>query len=179
MTSSGSRRVLFLIICAAPPCANIVELIDLLHAEDWDVYAIATPTAMTWIPQDQVEQRIGRPVLNRQRRPGEPRRHPDAEAIAVVPATFNTINAWAAGINNTLPLAILNESLGTDVPIVASVYAKPALVSHPAFAGNLRLLRDAGVLFTDVEALRPADPRDPFLWQSVIDLLRTIPPIGK
>lgn len=176
MTSKGSPGVLYLIVCAAPPCANIVELIDLLHAEGWDVYVIATPTAMTWIPQHEIEQRIGRPVLDRQRRPGEPRLLPPAEAIAVVPATFNTLNAWAVGISDTLSLAILNESLSTDVPIIASVYAKPALVSHPAFARHLQLLRDAGVLFTEVEALRPADPGDPFLWQSVIDLLRTTSP---
>jgi hypothetical protein len=57
------------------------------------------------------------------------------------------------------------------------VYAKPTLVSHPAFAGHLQLLREAGVRFTEVEALRPADPSEPFLWESVIDLLRTISPI--
>ena len=178
MTANGSRRVLHLIVCAAPPSQTITELIDLLHADLWDVYVIATPTAMTWIPQLEIEQQIGRPVLHQQRHPNAPKFLPLAHAIAVVPATFNTINAWASGINDTLALSILNESLSAKVSVFASVYAKEALVSHPAFAEHLRLLRSAGVRFTDVEALRPEVPSDPFRWQMVIDILRTerIPP---
>jgi len=172
VTDGGSSRVIYLIMCAAPPCQRVVELIGLLHTDGWDVHAIATPTAMAWLSLAEVEQRIGRPVLHRQRLPAEPRLLPDAQAIAVVPATFNTINAWASGINDTLALGILNESLGTEIPIIASVYAKSSLVSHPAFVEHLRLLRSAGVRFTDVEALRPANPDEPFRWQSVIDLLR-------
>jgi phosphopantothenoylcysteine synthetase/decarboxylase len=160
-------------VCAAPPSQSIAELIDLLHADLWDVYLIATPTAMTWIPQLEIEQRTGRPVLHQQRHPNAPKLLPLAHAIAVVPATFNTINAWASGINDTLALGILNESLSAKVPVFASVYAKAALVSHPAFAEHLRLLRSAGVRFTDVDALRPEAPGEPFRWQLVIDILRT------
>jgi hypothetical protein len=34
---------------------------------------------------------------------------PPADAIAVAPATYNTINKWAAGISDTLALGILCE----------------------------------------------------------------------
>jgi phosphopantothenoylcysteine synthetase/decarboxylase len=174
MTTNKSRRVLHLVVCAAPPSQSITELIDLLHADLWDVYVIATPTAMTWIPQLEIEQRTGRPVLHQQRHPNAPKSLPIAHAVAVVPATFNTINAWANGINDTLALAILNEALSAKVPVFASVYAKATLVSHPAFGEHLRLLRSAGVRFTDVEALRPQVPNDPFRWQSVIEILRNV-----
>jgi phosphopantothenoylcysteine decarboxylase len=90
----------------------------------------------------------------------------------VAPATFNTINKWATGINDTLALGILNESLGAGIPIVASVYAKAVLTARPAFDARLRLLREAGVRFTDTEAPRPAHPDEPFCWSSVVDLLR-------
>jgi phosphopantothenoylcysteine decarboxylase len=36
-----------------------------------------------------------------------------------VSATFNVINNWAQGINDTLALGILNEALGADVPVYA------------------------------------------------------------
>ncbi|EFL24501.1 putative membrane protein [Streptomyces himastatinicus ATCC 53653] len=41
------------------------------------------------------------------RSPGDPRPLPPADAIAVAPATFNTINNWAAGISDTLAVGIL------------------------------------------------------------------------
>jgi phosphopantothenoylcysteine decarboxylase len=166
-----TTRTLYLIICAAPPCRHITELIDLLHTDAWDVHPIATPTALTWLPVSQVEEHTGHPVLHRQRHPDEPSTLPPADAIMLVPATFNTINKWATGINDNLALGILNEALSTGIPIVASVYAKPALTTHPAFDPHLRRLRDAGVRFTDTEALRPATPEAPFRWASVAKLL--------
>jgi phosphopantothenoylcysteine decarboxylase len=172
MTTNESRGPLHLVICAAPPCQSIVGLIDLLHADDWDVYAIATPTAASWLELPEVGAKIGRPVLHERRRPGEPSCLPKASTVAVIPATFNTINAWATGVNDNLALGILNEALGSEVAIYASVYAKPSLVSHPAFAGNLRLLRDAGVRFTDIGALRPHEPEAPFRWELIVGLLR-------
>lgn len=172
MTANVSHHVLYLVICAAPPCQRIGELIDLLQADEWDVHAIATPTAASWLRLAEIEGQAGRPVLHERRQPDEPSRLPQAHAIAVVPATFNTINAWATGINDTLALGILNEALTSEIPIFASVYAKPSLVSHPAFVGHLRLLRDAGVRFTDVGVMSPPNPGEQFRWKPVVDLLR-------
>lgn len=166
-------RALYLIVCAAPPCQRITELVDLLHADAWDVHPIATPTALTWMPVFEIEERTGHPILHQQRHPDEPSTLPRTDAILVAPATFNTINKWATGINDSLALGILNESLGMGVPTVASVYAKPVLTAHPAFDTHLRLLREAGVRFTDTEALRPANLGEPYRWASVVDLLRT------
>jgi phosphopantothenoylcysteine synthetase/decarboxylase len=81
---------------------------------------------------------------------------PVADALVVAPATFNTINKWAAGMSDTFALGILNEALGLILPIVASPYAKPALAAHPAFARSLATLSEAGVHLTATEVLRPA-----------------------
>ena len=170
MTTSGT---LYLVTCAAPPCRRITELVDLLHADAWDVHVIATPTALTWLSVSEAEERTGHPVLHKQRHPDEPSVLPLTDAILVAPATFNTINKWANGINDSLALGILNEALGTGIPIVATVYAKAVLTAHPAFDTHLRLLRGAGVRFTDAEALRPTNPDERFRWSSIIDLLRT------
>ncbi|MEV4515183.1 flavoprotein [Dactylosporangium sp. NPDC049525] len=163
--------MLYLVVCAAPPCQHITGLVDLLQDAGWGVQVIATPTATTWMRIDEVEQRTNHPVLHRQRHPDEPSLLPRADAIMIAPATFNTINKWAAGINDSLALGVLNESLGAELPIVASIYAKPVLTSHPAFATHLQLLREAGVRFTDIEALRPSQPDEPFRWHAVANLL--------
>ncbi|WKU05503.1 flavoprotein [Micromonospora sp. HUAS LYJ1] len=96
---------------------------------------------------------------------------PAAKVTELAPATFNTINQWAAGINNTAALGILNEALGAGTPIIASPYVKAVLATHPAFNRNLELLASAGVHLTATEALRPATPDEPFRWQGVLDLL--------
>lgn len=172
MNTTTTRQTLYLISCAAPPCRCITELVDLLHQDDWDVHPIATPTALTWMPVAELEQRTGHPVLHRQRHPDEPSTLPRADAILVAPATFNTINKWATGINDSLALGILNEALSAGLPIVASVYAKPTLTAHPAFAPHVEVLQRAGVRFTQTEALRPDRPDQPFRWHTVIDLLK-------
>jgi hypothetical protein len=38
--------------------------------------------------------------------PADPDILPDPDAMIVAPATANTINKWAAGISDTLPLAL-------------------------------------------------------------------------
>lgn len=167
------QHVLYLIICAAPPCRSIADLIDLLRDDGWDVHAIATPTAATWLARTEIERRTGHPVSYRQRQPDESSVLPRADAVLVTPATFNTINKWATGINDSLALGILNESLGARIPISVSVYAETVLTTHPAFAAHLRPLAGAGVRFTETEALRPAKPDGPFQWQTIVEALRT------
>jgi len=95
-----------------------------------------------------------------------------ADAIAVAPATFNTINKRAAGIGDTLALGILNEALGLGLPVVAAPYAKPPLASHPAFDHSVRFLRAAGVALLDTDAIRPAGESESFRWALVLDALR-------
>lgn len=171
MSRPSADRVLYLVICAAPPVRKIGELIHLFQQCGWIVQVIATPTAVSWIDSDALTDQTGRSVRATPRDPDDPNSLPLADAIVVAPATFNTINKWAGGINDTFALGILNEALGARLPIVVSPYAKPSLAAHPAFGRSLATLRDAGVHLTETEAIRPAEDGQPFRWSVVLDAL--------
>jgi phosphopantothenoylcysteine decarboxylase len=172
--SDDRSRVLHLVVCAAPPARRIPELVKLLHAERWDVHIVVTPSALAWIDRDEFAAVTGHRVRAEPRRPDEPKTVPSADAVAVVPATFNTINKWAAGINDTAALGTLNEALGSGLPILAAPYAKPELAGHPAFAQSLELLRAAGVVLTPTDAIKPAHGTERVQWQPFLDLLNAI-----
>jgi phosphopantothenoylcysteine synthetase/decarboxylase len=72
----------------------------------------------------------------------------------VVPATFNTVNKWAAGISDTFALGVLNEAIGLKLPIIVAPYAKPSLAAHPAFRVSLEKLNGWGVNVLSNEAIR-------------------------
>jgi phosphopantothenoylcysteine synthetase/decarboxylase len=63
----------------------------------------------------------------------------------VGPATFNTINKWAAGISDTLALGLLTEAIGKRLPMVALPFINAAQAEHPAFQGSVDRLRAVGV----------------------------------
>ncbi|MER7419122.1 flavoprotein [Micromonospora peucetia] len=165
--------VLLLIVSAAPPATQIEQLISFLQSDHWDVHVIATPTAMSWINPEKIARQTSHPVQSRARRPDEPKSLPKADAIALAPATFNTINKWSAGINDTLALGILNESLGGQLPIIVAPYAKAALSRHPVYHRNLEVLRRAGVDVIDNEAIRPPAASNSFNWMVVVERLRS------
>jgi phosphopantothenoylcysteine decarboxylase len=96
---------------------------------------------------------------------------PLAAAITVVPATFNTINKWVAGISDTFALGLLNEAIGLKVPITVMPYAKPTLAAHPAFGNSLNTLRTWGVTVLPNEAIRRPDTRHSFDWLPVVEAL--------
>lgn len=166
--------VVLLVVCAAPPAAKVAELAEQLRNDGWDVYPILTEAATAWVDLASLEMATGHSIKSEPRGPQEPKSLPRADAIIVAPATFNTINQWAAGINNTAALGILNEALGARTPVIASPYAKAVLAAHPAFNRNLELLASAGVRFTATDALRPVTPDGPFQWGCVLNLLKDI-----
>ncbi|WP_223884457.1 flavoprotein [Micromonospora craniellae] len=156
--------MLALVVCAAPPVLRIGELIDLLQEDGWAVCLTATPTAATWIDREALAEQTGYPVRAEWRRPGEPEPHPPATAVAVAPATFNVINKWAQGVNDTLALGILNEALGASIPVHAFPNVKPQLAAHPSYNRHLQLLREAGV------AVAPLNAESD--WETVIRTLK-------
>ncbi|MEV0392909.1 flavoprotein [Polymorphospora rubra] len=172
MTADQRAPVLMLVVCAAPPALQIHELVEQVQLDGWTVQVIATPTAMTWIDTDRLAELTDSPVRATARRPDEPKSLPKADAVAVVPATFNTINQWCAGVNNTLALGVLNEALGSRLPIITAPYAKPTLAAHPVFGKNLRLLVDAGVDLLPTEAIRPTSADQPFHWELITQRLK-------
>lgn len=101
---------------------------------------------------------------------------PPPDAIVVAPATFNTINKWAAGISDTLVLGLLCEAMGMELPVVVLPYLNAAQGKHPALADSIQRLRGCGVqvLFgPDVLPLhRPREGRrELFPWQLTLAAL--------
>lgn len=162
-------RVLYLVVCAAPPAAAIGELVDLL-VPAWTVCVITTPNAIDWVDQEALTAKTGRPARHEHRRPEDAKDLPKAHAVAVVPATFNTVNKWAAGISDTFALGLLNESIGLRLPVVVAPHAKPSLAAHPAFGDSLRRLAGWGVTVLPNEAVRTSTAR--FDWHPVTAALQ-------
>lgn len=178
--SADSGRVLYLVVCAAPPAQAIDELVGLLQERGWKVCLIATPRAATWIDVAALEEQTGSPVRYEPRLPREADSLPRADAIVVVPATFNTINKWAAGISDTFALGLLNEAIGLQLPVTVAPYAKATLAAHPAFGESLRKLAQWGVRVLPNEVIR--HPRDhdveaghSFAWRAVAEGLTDVP----
>jgi phosphopantothenoylcysteine synthetase/decarboxylase len=155
--------VLYLVACGAPPAADLVEVVPRFQVAGWRVAAIATPMAARFIDVMRLADITGLPVRSEYKEPNAPDVHPPADAVAVAPASFNTINKWAAGISDTLALGILNELLASGLPIAVGVWAKPALRAHPAYAASERVLAGAGVTF-----LPGGSGADGFPWQDLV-----------
>jgi len=110
----------------------------------------------------------GHPVRSAYKLPGEPDVLPPPSALLVAPATFNTINKWAAGISDTLALGLINEALGMQIPVVAVPLIGRTLAVHPAVVTSLATLRQAGVTVLDISA-RPDPTALP--WHQILDAL--------
>jgi phosphopantothenoylcysteine synthetase/decarboxylase len=141
---SGSR-VLYLIACAAPPARDADVLVKLAQQAGWKVCVIATPSARSFIHSSALEVLTGYPVRSNYKRPDEPDVLPPADAMIVAPATFNTINKWAAGISDTLALGLVTEAIGKRLPLVAMPFLNTAQAQHPAFTRSVEELRSWGV----------------------------------
>ncbi|MEO3787684.1 flavoprotein [Actinocorallia sp. B10E7] len=169
--SRTAQTVLYAIVCAAPPALHVRDLVGEAHERGYDLCLIATPTAARWLADDLTDlgALTGHPVRSAYKRPIDPDVLPPPGAVLVAPATFNTLNKWAAGISDTLALGLANEALGLGIPVAAVPCLSDALSAHPALSANLSLLRGAGV------SLLHPDPRpapSAFPWHRALDLLR-------
>jgi phosphopantothenoylcysteine synthetase/decarboxylase len=162
--------VLYVVVCAAPPALHVGDLVGRAQDLGWVVRAVPTPSAADWVDTGELARLTGQPVPTRSRRPGEPRPVP-ADAVAVAPATFNTVNKWAAGVSDNPALGVLNEVLGLRLPVVVAPHAKDALAAHPAFGRSLRLLADCGVTVLPANAVQPGGASGAVDWSPVLDAL--------
>ncbi|MGW1287500.1 flavoprotein [Streptomyces sp. NPDC001118] len=174
MTEQAEQPFLYVVVCAAGIAAGVGKLINAAQERDWQVGVIATPVAMGgFFDAAAVEAQTGRPVRSAWRRPADPRPFPPPDAVVVAPATFNTVNKWAAGIADTLALGTLCEAAGAGVPIAVLPCVADALAAHPAYQDSLARLRGMGVRFGAAyngEA-RPDGGRPGFAWERALDLL--------
>ncbi|HSV64947.1 MAG TPA: flavoprotein [Mycobacteriales bacterium] len=145
MTASTDKPVLYIVACGGRPAGDLPDFVIKLKADGWDVCVIATPSAIKFMDAERLSELTGHVVRYDYKQPDEPDALPPAGAIAVAPATFNTINKWAHGTSDTLALGILNEAIGLGLPVVAVPVPNVALAKHPAFQESVERLRSWGV----------------------------------
>lgn len=169
MTRQAGKPFLYVVVCAAGVAADVGRLITAARERGWEVGVVATPVAMNgFFDTAAVEALTGRPIRSAWRTPGEPRPFPPPDAVAAAPATFNTVNKWAAGLADTLAVATLCEASGLGVPVAALPCVADALAAHPAYQDSLARLRGMGVRFGE-----PYSGEDPaqFPWEQALDLV--------
>jgi phosphopantothenoylcysteine synthetase/decarboxylase len=140
-----ARPVLYLIACGSPPARHIGQLVELAQAAGWDTCVVVSPDGRKFVDMPALAALTGHPVRSVYKNPGDLDVLPDADALIVAPATVNTINKFALGIADTLPLGLLIEGLGKGLPIVAVPYTNAAMANHPAFGENVAKLRSWGI----------------------------------
>lgn len=175
MTEQDRPPFLYVVVCAAGIAAGVGELITAARERSWEVGVIATPVAAGgFFDVDDVRARTGRPVRSAWRTPSDPRPFPPPDAVVVAPATFNTVNKWAAGLADTLAVATLCEASGLGVPVAVLPCVADALAVHPAYRESLARLRDMGVRFGERYSGEPGPDgtRGEFGWERVFELVR-------
>ncbi|MFG2385898.1 flavoprotein [Streptomyces avermitilis] len=173
MTEQTEKPFLYLVVCAAGIAVDVGELITAAQERHWQVGVIATPLATGFFDTAAVEAQTGRPLRSAWRSPGDPRPFPAPDAVVVAPATFNTVNKWAAGISDTLALGTLCEAYGLGVPIAVLPCVSAALTAHPAYRASLERLRSMGVRFGDPYSGDVGEDgrRPEFRWERALDLV--------
>lgn len=171
-------RILYLIICGAPPAQQTPTIVTSLQETGWDVCIIATPQGSRWINQSVLEVLTGHVVRTDYKLPGEADPLPKADAMLVMPATFNTINKWALGISDTLVTSLLCEALGRGTPpILAVPCLKMDLVRHPAFTRSVTFLRECGICILHEPERYPSPLMVP--WEEIFETLCEMIKTGK
>jgi hypothetical protein len=133
----------------------------------WTIAVTLTPTVAGWLAANgelaKLQALTELPVRSEPRLPGQPKPYPLPDAFVFAPATANSIAKLALGIADSQALTAACEAIGARVPMVVRPQAGDAQRGHPAFAGHLKLLREAGVLVSD----EPPDAP----WEPMLDLL--------
>jgi hypothetical protein len=174
MTEQAGKPFLYVVVCAAGIAADVGRLITAAQQREWEVGVIATPVATNgFFDTEAVGAQTGRPIRSAWRTPGDPRPFPPPDAVVAAPATFNTVNKWAAGLADTLAVATLCEASGLGVPVAVLPCVADALAAHPAYRDSLVRLRGMGVRFGERYTGEPGEDgaRPEFGWERALDLL--------
>lgn len=168
-----TTRVMYIVACGGRPAADLPPFVTWAKSLGWDVCVIGTPSAMKFLDAGRLSALTRHPVRSDYKQPDEPDVLPfPPDLFVVAPATFNTVNKWAAGISDTLALGLLNEGLCAGNQILAAPFPNKTLGRHPAFQRSIAFLRDCGVKIV-LDADRLPDPnlgensRDLFPWSAL------------
>jgi phosphopantothenoylcysteine synthetase/decarboxylase len=144
--STGTGRTLCVVVCGAGPAPHINILVDLAQKAGWSVRLVATPAGMTFLDAAALTAQTGAPIRDDYRTSGQhgPRASA-ADAVIVAPATYNTINKLAAGINDTYALNVVAEAIGRRTPVIILPFVNTALAARAPFQASVAALRAEGV----------------------------------
>ncbi len=137
--------MLYAIVTGSPAARDVGTLVDLAHADGWDVCVIASPYGTRFIDVEALAAHTGHPVRSEYKDPGTPDVLPPADAMIVAPLTGNSLAKWAAGISDTLPLGLLVEAVGKKIPVIAVPYSNQAQLGFPALQEAIHKLSTWGV----------------------------------
>ncbi len=139
------QPVLYAIVTGSPAARDIHKLVDLAHADGWDVCVIASPDGYRFLNADTLAAKTGHTVRHQYKEPDAPDVLPPADAMVAAPITCNSLAKWAAGISDTLPLGLLVEAVGKRQPVVAMPFSNRAQISFPAIQEAITTLTEWGV----------------------------------
>lgn len=156
--NDAGQPVVYLIACGAPPTRDIGKLVDIAQNDGWDICVITSPTGQRFIDADAITAKTGHTVRSAYKEPGTPDVLPPADAMIVAPATCNTMAKWAAGISDTLPLGLLVEAIGKNLPVVCMPFSNHAQLSFPAIQTAMTNLANWGVTILGADVYPPHEP---------------------
>ncbi|MEV6922906.1 flavoprotein [Dactylosporangium sp. NPDC051485] len=133
-----------IVVCGAGPAPHVGTLVELAQTAGWSARVVATPAAMGFVDVNALSAICGAKVRDDYRPSGTTRsRAPDA--LIVAPASYNTINKLALGINDTYALNVVTEAIGRGTPVVILPFVNSALASRHPFIRSVASLRAEGV----------------------------------
>jgi len=154
-----TERVLYLVVCGAGPASRVEVIVKQAQARGWSVYCLVTAAAATHFLDIPAPAKLTSHQVRITYREAGDQPLPRADAIVVAPATYNTINKWAAGISDNYvlsQLAGLAGLAGQGARIVVLPFVNRALAANWVFRASIEELRAAGVrvLFGRVSSSR-------------------------
>jgi phosphopantothenoylcysteine synthetase/decarboxylase len=141
-----------LAVTGAPLAVRTADIATALMTSGWSVRVVATAAASAWIDTAAVKDATGHDVHVDYRRPEEPKRGPEPDAVIVCPATFNSLNKVASGIADNYAVGVICEAIGQGLPVVVFPMINDRLWKHPARPATFDALKRAGVTFRDVSS---------------------------
>ncbi len=180
MADRHHPQILYIIVCGAGAAVDVGKLAEQAQQRGWSCHVIATPAGADFLDVEAVEQLTRQPVRSHYRAPDQLRDNslPPPDGIIVAPATFNTVNKLACGINDNYALGLLAEAIGMRRPVVIVPFVNSALATNPAFPRAIATLRAAGVeVLHGPGELEPHSPRSggdhiqSFPWTRALDRL--------
>lgn len=160
----SERPVVHLVGCGSRPTGDLPAFAAELRDAGWVPYVVPTPVGRLFLDVGRAEAASGQGVHGAFD-PDDPVGLPQADAVVVAPATYNTVVKLAAGIADTLALSVTADAIGGGAPVVVVPWTNSRLAGHPVFAPAVETLRAWGVRVVD------ADQAGPFPWAAVREAL--------